>query len=73
MRSVRHLLGDFFFFNLFKATPAAYGGFQARGQMGGGATSLHPSHSNAKSEPYLQTAPKLTAMLDLQPSEWARD
>ena len=33
----------FFFFLLFRAAPAAYGGYQARGQIGAGATSLHHS------------------------------
>ena len=35
------------------AAPAAYGGSQARGQIGAVATSLHQSHSNAGSEPRL--------------------
>ena len=39
----------FFFFGLFaffRATPAAYGGSQARGPIGGVATGLCQSHSN---------------------------
>jgi len=46
----------FFFFCLFAiswATPAAYGGSQARGRIGAVATGLHQSHSNAGSEPCL--------------------
>ena len=35
------------------ATPAAYGGSQARGPIGTVATGLHHSHSNAGSEPCL--------------------
>ena len=55
------------FFGLFafsRATPAAYGGSQARGQIGTAADSLHHSHSNAESEPHLQPTPQL--------SHWAR-
>ena len=40
----------FFFCFLFRAAPAAYGGFQARGQMGAAAAGLHHSHNNARSE-----------------------
>ena len=46
----------FFFFCLFaiaRAAPMAYGGSQARGQIGAVATSLHQSHSNTRSEPCL--------------------
>ena len=49
---VRHL-GSFFGVLLSRATPAAYGGSQARGQIGATASSLHHSHSNARSEPCL--------------------
>ena len=38
----------FFFF--FRATLAAYGGSQARGQIGAIAAGLHHSHSNSGSE-----------------------
>ena len=41
------------FFGHFRATPTAYGGSQARGQIGGVAASLRHSHSNARSEPHL--------------------
>ena len=34
-----------FFFGLFRATPAAYGGSQARGLIGAAAASLHHSYS----------------------------
>ena len=43
-----------FFFFLFRATPAAYGGSQARGGIRAVATSLHHRHSNSGSEPHLQ-------------------
>ena len=58
----------FFFFCLFAvswAAPAAYGGSQARGQIGDVASGLCQSHSNAGSEPRLQPTPQLTATLDL--------
>jgi len=64
----------FFFFCLFVvivvvvaiswAAPAAYGGSQARGQIGAVATGLRQSHSNAGSEPHLQPTPQLTATPD---------
>ena len=58
----------FFFFFVFLpfswAALAAYGGSQARGQIGAVATSLLQSHSNAGSEPRLQPTPQLTATLD---------
>ena len=51
------------------AAPAAYGGSEARGQIGAVATSLCQNHSNARSEPCLQPIPQLMAMLDPQPTE----
>ena len=51
----------FFFFWLFRASPAAYGSSQARGQIGVIAASLHHRHSNARSELCLQPTPQLTA------------
>ena len=54
----------FFFFCLFRATSAAYGGSQARGIIGATAAGLHHSHSNARSEPHLQPTPQLMAMPD---------
>ena len=44
----------FLIFGLFRATPVAYGGSQARGRIGAVATGLRQSHSNAGSEPRLQ-------------------
>uniref|UniRef100_A0A8D1ASX5 Uncharacterized protein n=1 Tax=Sus scrofa TaxID=9823 RepID=A0A8D1ASX5_PIG len=52
----------FFFFLLFRATPAAYGGSQARCQIRVTAAGLH--HSNTSSKPQLRATPQLTAMLD---------
>ena len=53
----------FFFFCLFRATPMAYGSFQARGLIAA-AAGLHHSHSYVGSEPYLQPTPQLVEMLD---------
>ena len=43
---------------LFRATPMAFGGSQARSLIGATAASLHHSHSNARSKPQLR--PTLT-------------
>ena len=53
-----------FYFLIFRATPAAYGGSQGRGLIGVVAASLHQSHSHARSEPHLQPTPQLTAKPD---------
>ena len=44
---------NFFFFVFSRAAPAAYEGSHARGSIGAVATSLHLSHSHARSERYL--------------------
>jgi len=69
------ILFFFFFFCLFVvvvaiswAAPAAYGGSQARGQIGAVATGLRQSHSNVGSKPRLQPTPQLTATPDRQPT-----
>ena len=46
------------------ATPAAYGGSQARGPVGAVATGLRQSHSNVGSELCLRPTPQLTATPD---------
>ena len=46
------------------SSPPAYGGSQARGQIGGTVASLHYRHSNTESELCLWPTPQLTAMLD---------
>ena len=46
------------------ATPAAYGGSQARGLIGAAATGLHHSHSNMGSGSCLQPTPQFTATPD---------
>ena len=43
----------FCLFAISWATPAAYGGSQARGLIGAVAAGLHHSHSNTGSEPHL--------------------
>ena len=58
------LLLFFFSFCLFRATPEAYGGSQAKGRIGAAAASLHHGHSNAGSKPCLQPTPQLTATQD---------
>ena len=50
-------------FFLFRTAAAAYGGFQARGQIGDVAAGLCHSHSNVGSESHLQPTPELMAML----------
>ena len=54
----------FFFLNLFRATPKAYGGSQARGTIGAVAAGLHHSHSIAGSKLHLQPTPQPRAMPD---------
>ena len=44
----------FCFALLFRATTAAYRGFQARGKIRAAAARLHHSQGNARFEPYLQ-------------------
>ena len=53
-----------FLFAFSRAAPTAYGGSQARSLIGAIAASLHQSHSNARSKPYLLLTPQLTALLD---------
>ena len=43
-----------FYFCIFRATPRAYGGSQARGWIDAVAAGLCHSHSNARSEPHLR-------------------
>ena len=52
------------FFGLFRATPEALRGSQARGGTGAVAAGLHHSHSNLGSEPHLRPLPQLMTMLD---------
>ena len=57
---------SFSFFFLFRATSAAYGSSQPRGQIKATADGLCYSHSNAGSESRLQPIPQLTTM----PGPW---
>ena len=59
----------FFFFLLFRAVPATYGGSQARGLTGAVAAGPSHSHSHTRSEPRLQLTPQLTATTDPKPAE----
>ena len=52
-----------FFFSF--SLSVAYGGSQARGLIRAAAAGLSDSHSNTRSEPYLQPTSQLTAMPDL--------
>ena len=49
-----------FTYLLLRATPLAYGRSQVRGRFRATAASLHHSHSNMGSEPYLQSTLQLT-------------
>ena len=62
-----------FSFAISWATPAAYGGSQARGQIEAVATGLCQSHSNAGSEPHLQPTPQLTQRRIVNPLSKGRD
>ena len=53
-----------YLFSLFRATPAAYRGSQARGLIGVEAAGLCQSHSNAGSELCLRPTPQLPATPD---------
>ena len=55
---------DYLFIWLFRATTAAYGSFQTRGQIGATAAGLCHSHSNAESKLCLQPTPQPTAVPD---------
>ena len=46
----QHIYIFFFFFGLFRATPAAYGSSQVRGQITAAAGGLNHSYSNTESE-----------------------
>ena len=58
-----YFVGTFFFF-LFRAVPAVYGGSQSRGWIRAAAAGLHHSSSHARSEPDLQPTSQLTATPD---------
>ena len=49
---------------IFRTEPEAYGGSQARGQIGATAAGLHHSHSNLGSKPHLGPTPQLMATVD---------
>ena len=53
-----------YFFGLFRASPAAHGGSQARYPIGAVAAGLLQSHSNARSKQCLRPIPHLMATPD---------
>ena len=57
------------FFVFLSAEPEACGSSQAPGQIRAVAASLYHCHSNVGSEPHMQSAPQLMAMLDPLPTE----
>ena len=64
-----YLLTFFCLFIFSRASPAPHGASQARGLIGGIATSLHQTHSNKGSEPSLQPTLQLMAMPGPSPNE----
>ena len=70
---VAHLFFSSFVIFLFRTTPVAHRGSQARSLIGAVAPGLCQSHSNARSEPRLWPTPQLTATLHLNPLSEARD
>ena len=62
--NILYIIYIYSLFAFSRATPAAYGGSQARGLIGAVAAGLRQSHSNSESKPCLQTTPQLMAMPD---------
>ena len=60
----KSLLSPLVSFFLIRATPEAYGSFQARGPIRAIAASLHHSHSDARSELSLGPTPQLMVVMD---------
>ena len=58
-----------FFFFFFRAAPVAYGGSQARDQIGAKAAGIRHSHSNMGFKTHLKPMPEHMAMPDPQPTE----
>ena len=65
--------GFLILFYLFRPSPAAYGGSQARGQIIAVTAGLCHHHNNARSKPHLQPTPQLVATLDLQPTKQGQE
>ena len=63
----------FFFFLVFRATPVAYRGSQARGRIGAAAAGLCHSYSNTRSKTCLLPTPQLMQRRILTPLSEARD
>ena len=58
---------------LFTAVPETYGNFQARRQIGAGASVICHSHHNTRSKVHLQPTLQLVAILDPNPLGKAKD
>ena len=56
-KTIYSILFFIFLLLLFRTAPEAYGGSQARGQIGAVAASLRHSHNNAGSKPHLWPTP----------------
>jgi len=63
----------FLFFLPFQGCPCSIWRFPGWGRIGATATSLHHSHSNARSEAGMWPTPQLTAMWSPWPTSKARD
>ena len=64
---------NLFLFFTFQGCMLAYGSSHAMGQIRATNAGLHYSHSNAISEPCLQTTPQLTAKWDSKTTEWGQE
>ena len=53
------------YFLFFRATPAAYGGSQARGQTGAATANLHDSHSNTGSLTHCDARDQIGILMDI--------
>ena len=63
----------YYYYFLFRATPVAYGSFQARGQIRATAAGLHYSHTTTRSEDHLRPTHSLWPSQILNPLSEARD
>ena len=62
--STRNFFSFLFFLAFFRASPKAYGVSQARSLIRATVVGLYHSHSNARSEPHVQSTPQFMATLD---------
>ena len=73
LSSVLYFILFYCLFAISWATPAAYGGSQARGLIEAAAAGLRQSHSNSGSELRLRPTPQLTQHQIVNPLSKARD